>query len=338
MPRIDVIATTISGSISDWKKVERIVPLFNEHGYEDVMLHEVDSHLDARKAACAALKAGGKIPISAGGSGTFRAVLEGCIDSQVELSDIRLGFLRKGSADLIGKVLNMPDNIEDAITTFAESISSDTYLLADVLNASSQKSKEVPRHFIGYGGTEIFGRIPYYTENRYTKYYKGILSQCMGDMGPFSTGMLLSLMERITKSPFRKKIHWQIIADGKLVAEGSYQALILVNGYLGPDLAFSDQPLGSSEFYLFGIQDKGAIKLLSQVKQARNGTIINDPLRWGFEFFCIRKKLDLIPNCHTPFPVNVDGSTFIAEKSMSFERVAKVPLIKKTQKHHHINI
>ena len=98
MPRIDVIATTISGSVSDWKKVKRIVPLFAQHGYEDVRLHEVDSHTEARKVACDALKAGGKIPISAGGSGTFRAVLEGCIDSEVELSDIRLGFLRKGSA------------------------------------------------------------------------------------------------------------------------------------------------------------------------------------------------------------------------------------------------
>jgi diacylglycerol kinase family enzyme len=331
MPRIDVIATTISGSISDWKKVKRIIPLFAKHGYEDVTLYEVNSHSDARKAACDALKAGGKIPISAGGSGTFRAVLEGCIDSQVELSDIRLGFLRKGSADLIGKVLNIPDDIEEAIEVFAESISSDTYLLADILNASSKASKEVPRHFIGYGGAEIFGRIPYYTENRYTKFYKGILSQFMGDMGPFSTGMLLSLVEKIIQSPFRKKKHWQIIADGKLAAEGSYQALILVNGYLGPDLAFSDKPLGLSEFYLFGMQDRGVIKLFSQAKHARNGSIIKDPLRWGLESICVKKKLELVPDCDTTFPINVDGSTFIARKSMLFERLAKIPLIKKME-------
>ena len=329
MPRIDVIATTISGSISDWKKVERIIPLFAEHGFGDVRLHEVNSHSDARKAACDALKAGGKIPISAGGSGTFRAVLEGCIDSKVELSDIRLGFLRKGSADLIGKVLNMPDNIEDAIAAFAGSISSDTNLLADILKASSKAGGETPRHFIGYGGAELFGRIPYYTENRYTKFYKGILSQFMGDMGPFSTGMGLSLIEKIVKSPFRKTKHWQIIADGKLAAEGAYQALIIVNGYLGPDLAFSDKPLGSGQFYLFGLQDRGIIKLFSQAKHARNGSIIKDPLRWGLESISVKRKLELVPDCDTPFPVNVDGSTFIAERSMLFERVAKIPLITK---------
>jgi len=151
----------------------------------------------------------------------------------------------------------------------------------------------------------------------------------MGDMGPFSTGMLLSLMEKIIKSPFRKKKQWQIIADGKLVAEGSYQALILVNGYLGPDLAFSDKPLGSGEFYLFGMQDRGVKKLFSQAKHARNGSIIKDPLRWGLESICVNKKLELIPDCDTPFPVNVDGSTFIAQKSMLFERLAKIPLIKR---------
>ena len=69
MPRIDVIATTISGSISDWKKVERIIPLFKDHGYRDVRLIEVDSHEEARKAANASLKDGCRFPLSAGGSG-----------------------------------------------------------------------------------------------------------------------------------------------------------------------------------------------------------------------------------------------------------------------------
>ena len=327
MPRIDVIATTISGSISDWKKVERIVPLFAEHGFADVHLHEVDSHPQARQAACAALQTGGRIPISAGGSGTFRAVLEGCIDSQVDLADIRLGFLRKGSADLIGKVLNMPDDIEQAIQVFAHSIKADSYLEADILNASSPGSGEVPRHFIGYGGAEIFGRIPYYTENRYTKLYKGILSQCFGDLGPFTTGMLLALMEKILKSPFRKQRQWQIRADGQLAGQGPYQAIIVVNGYLGPNLAFSDQPLGSGAFYVFGLQDRGITKLLGQVKRARNGSIVKDPQRWGLESICVREELEFIPDSDRPFPVNVDGSTFMAEQSMVFKRMGKVPLI-----------
>jgi diacylglycerol kinase family enzyme len=327
MKRIDVIATTISGSIADWKKVERIVPLFAEHGYSDVRLHKVDSHAAARAAACTALEEGGCIPISAGGSGTFRAVLEGCIDSGVELAAVRLGFLRKGSADLIGKVLDMPDEIESAIQVFAQSITADCCLPADILRAGSPSGGEVPRHFIGYGGAELFGRIPYYTENRYTKYYKGILSQIFGDLGPFMTGTALALMERLLKAPFRRKTRWQILADGQSVADDEFQAIILVNGYLGPELPYSDQPLGSGEFYCFGLQDRGAARLPAQIKHARDGSIMDDPERWGLVSIVAKDRLELIPGHNKPFPVNVDGGTFIAQKSMLFERVGQIPLI-----------
>jgi len=327
MKRIDIIATTISGSVADWKKVERIVPLFAEHGYSDVRLHEVDSHAAARAAACVALGAGGRIPISAGGSGTFRAVLEGCIDSDIELADVRLGFLRKGSADLIGKVLDMPDEIESAIQVFADSITADRYLPADILRASSESSGEDPLHFIGYGGAELFGRIPHYTENRYTKYYKGILSQFFGDLGPFMTGTALALMERLLKAPFRRKTRWRIMADGRLAAEDAFQAIILVNGYLGTDLPYSDQPLDSGEFYCFGVRNLGASKLLPQIKHARDGSIMDDPERWGLVPIVAKDRLELIPNHGKPFPVNVDGGTFMAQETMLIERIGKIPLI-----------
>ncbi len=327
MKRIDVIATTISGSIADWKKVERIVPLFAEHGYSDVRLHEVDSHAAARAAACSVLREGGRIPVSAGGSGTFRAVLEGCVDSGVELAEIRLGFLRKGSADLIGKVLDMPDEIESAIRVFADSITADRHLPADILCASSPASNEVPRHFIGYGGAELFGRIPYYTENRYTKYYKGILSQFFGDLGPFMTGVALALMERLFKTPFCRKTRWKIMADGQLVEEDAFQAIMLVNGYLGPELPYSDQPLGSGEFYCYGLRNLGASKLPPQIKRARDGSIMNDAERWGLVPVTAKERLELIPDHAKPFPVNVDGGTFMAKEAVCFERVGQIPLI-----------
>jgi len=328
MPRIDVIATTISGSIADWKKVEKIIPLFNKHGFGDVHLIEVDSHEAAREEAKKSLLSGCKILISAGGSGTFRAVLEGCLESQVGLFEIRLGFLRKGSADLIGKVLQMPDEIENAIQVLAESLTQDCYLSADVLHAACETSEEIPRHFIGYGGAEIFGRIPYYTENRYIKYYKGVLGQIFGDLGPFTTGMTLSLLERIIKIPFSKKKYWRIYTDGDIKAEGYYHAIILVNGYLGPDLPFSDKSLASGEFYVFGLKDMGLFKLFSQAKHARMGTIVNDPERWGLEAITAENKIELVCNSDIPFPVNVDGSTFIATNTMTFSRVAKIPLLK----------
>ena len=41
----------------------------------------------------------------------------------------------------------------------------------------------------------------------------------------------------------------------------------------------------------------------------------------------IHDILELIPNHNKPFPVNVDGGTFMAKESMLFERVGKIPLI-----------
>ena len=69
-PEIDVIATSISGSIEDWGKVRRIVPLFNSHGFSNVSLYEVDSHKDARKQACESVCNGRRITTSTIDNGT----------------------------------------------------------------------------------------------------------------------------------------------------------------------------------------------------------------------------------------------------------------------------
>jgi len=326
---IDVIATTISGSIQDWGKVERIVPLFREHGFDGVELHAVDSHTAARAKARRVVADGTRIVISAGGSGTFRAVLEGCIDSGVPLGDIRLGFLRKGSADLIGKVLEMPDAIEEAIAVFAESIRSGTTTPCDVLRAEAVGSDEPPRHFVGYGGAEVFGRIPYFTENRFMKWYKGVLSQFFGDLGPFTTGMSLATIERLCKGPFGGRGRWDISTDGKRVAEGRYHALVVVNGYLGPDLAFTRDPLGSGHFHLFALRDLGLWKLPQQLVSARTGAVTDDPEHWGMESFVARDSLELSP-ARTPFAANVDGSTLMCPRSLRVSRVDRVALISRS--------
>lgn len=327
MKRIDVIATSISGSISDWSKVRRIVPLFKELGFDNVNLHETDSHQDAREVACRVILEGGRHPISAGGSGTFRAVLEGCIDSEVKADDIRLGFLRKGSADLIGKVLGMPDEIENAIRVFAEAIQTDTILPADILTACSRHEPNKRLNFIGYGGTGIFGRIPHFTENRFIKYYKGILGQMFGDLGPFKTGMILALIETALKSPFQKSQKQQIRIDDNDVAEGVYRTIIIVNGNLGPDLPFSDKPLGNKEFYVYCIQDKGFIKLLQQARHAKDGTIMNDPDQWGFESYTVGKHLIIYGDADTTFPVNIDGSTLLARTALEITRTGTISLL-----------
>jgi len=323
---IDVIATTVSGSISDWSKVERIQPLFAEHGFDDLRMHVVESHSEARMQAASVLMDGRRLLISAGGSGTFNAVLEGCCDSNVPLGEIRLGFLRKGSADLLGKVLGMPDEIEAAVAVFGQSIGAGHVMPCDVLSAQNGTGDTDPRHFVGYGGAEIFGRIPHFTENRFMKWYKGVLSQVFGDLGPFTLGMTLALIEKVLRTPFRRR-NWRILLDDQEVATGHYQALIIVNGYLGSDMPYSDDDLGSGCFHLFALRDLGVRRLIGQARHARNGSIMLDPARWGMEHFEVRGLLTLEVGGNGSFPINVDGSTLHCQGSAIFQRVDSIRLI-----------
>jgi len=307
--RIDIIATTISGSVSDWSKIKRIVPLFKEYGEEDVNLISVDCHNDARLKACELAKRGSKILISAGGSGTFNAVVEGCYDAQCDFKSLRLGFLRKGSADLIGKVLGMPDKIEEAIDVFVSSIREDKVVPCDVLLVSSERGDFVPRHFVGYGGAEVFGEVPRFTENRFIKYYKGILSQLFGDLGPFFVGTSLAVISKVIRQIGWKKRRWDIEIDGRVVSQGYYQAIMIVNGDLGPNMPFAQGvPLGSGDFYVFAIRDTGVSKLPAQLKHAWDASVLEDPDRWGFEGFCVKDKLVLRPDGESSFRFNADGS------------------------------
>lgn len=325
--RVDVIATSISGSIRDWRKVERIVPLFAARGMTDVRLRVTDSHREARAVTAAVLREGARLPISAGGSGTFNAVLEGCLDSGVPLRELRLGFLRKGSADLIGKVLGMPDEIDAAVDVFVTSIREGRTAPCDVLRAESAAGEAPPRHFVGYGGAEIFGRIPHYTENRFIKWYKGVLGQIFGDLGPFTTGMTLASLEKIAKRPFRRPRAWRLVVDGRPAAEGRYHAFILVNGYLGPELPWSRDPLGSGRFHLFALRDRGLARLPAQAWHARRADIQADPERWGLESYAVTERLELAPGDEEPFPLNVDGSTLVCRGAARVSRVDSIRLI-----------
>ena len=325
---IDVIATRISGSIGDWGKVREIVPLFRRHGRDDVSLFVVEDHAAARAAARERVERGTRVLISAGGSGTFNSVLEGCLDSGIGTRELKLGFLRKGSADLLGKVLGMPDDIESAIAVFANSLERGCTVPCDVIRAESGGEESPPRHFVGYGGAEIFGRIPHFTENRLVKYYKGVLGQFFGDLGPFFVGAMLSALENAIIPGAARKRTWRIAIDGREVASGRYRALILANGDLGPDLPWARLvPLGSDDFHLFAIRDRGILRLPAQFRRAWKGSIAGETERWGFESHRVTGTLRLAPNGHAPFPVNVDGATMICSRWADFRIADRVHLI-----------
>jgi diacylglycerol kinase family enzyme len=159
------------------------------------------------------------------------------------------------------------------------------------------------------------------------KWYKGILGQLFGDLGPFTTGMILALGERFLKAPFRRRVTWNIKADGSDIATERYHALIIVNGYLGPELPFSKDPLGSGRFHLFALRDLGNWRLLQQARLTRSGAIVNNPSRWGLEHITAQQLLELTPSSAEAFPANVDGSTLNCRQALRISRVDRIQLI-----------
>ena len=132
----------------------------------------------------------------------------------------------------------------------------------------------------------------------------------------------------VLSMPWRPHRRWRISCDGKPVAEDRYQALIIVNGYLGPNLPFAEGvPLGSGDFHLFTLRDLGTHRVFGQLKHAWDASVARDPEKWGFEGFRVTRELVLRPADDGVFPVNVDGSTMPCRGSARVAIVGQIPLL-----------
>jgi diacylglycerol kinase family enzyme len=154
------------------------------------------------------------------------------------------------------------------------------------------------------------------------------LSQLFGDMGPFFVGAVLSSLDRTLRRIAAGKREWKIVVDGEERSGGKYQAMIVVNGYLGPDLPFAGSaPLGSGRFHMYAIRDLGLLRLPGQFRRAWDASILRSPGRFGFESYEIEGEMVLSPGGGQSFPVNVDGSTLECTGQVSFRIVDRINLI-----------
>jgi len=313
-PPIEVVATTISGSLQDQRKIGRIVPQFSSRTRRPVRLHSVDSHAGAEAVAHEIVAEGGRVVVSAGGGGTFNAVLEGCHLGGHIPDDVRLAFLRKGSADLIGKVLRVPDALPEASAAIVDGIEQDRRLRADVIAVDTRGSdgETETRHMIGFGGLGIFGTVPRFTEARWIKYYKGIIGSVAGDYGPFYTGLTLATLWWYWQRLRGRIVPLVLELDGEATEPDRWTAIIVVGGDLGPDFPVGrGAPFSSGTLRVVGLRDRGLRAGLRQLRAARSGAIFGDPERYDCLIRDVRslhvRSADLQSGVDRPFPVNVDG-------------------------------
>lgn len=307
---VEVIATTMSGSFEDQRKVARIESAFQAVTNRPVRLHVAETHLDAERIAQAIVGGGGRTLVSAGGAGTFNAVLEGChLEGEIP-ADLRLAFLRKGSADLIGKVLHVPDDLEPAAAAIAASIEAGGVREADVLEVASVEADGdlAVRHIVGFGGIGVFGEVPRFTENRFVKYYKGLLGSLLGDLGPFYVGLALAVAWWSVRRILGRAPLLTVTLDGARLPAHQSLSVILLNGDLGKDFPLGrGLGLGEDKFRVVVLRHHGVRSMLRQLIGSRSGALLDDP---GTHDAIVRDVRDLVvePLGSTrPFMVNVDG-------------------------------
>ena len=323
MRSINIIATTISGSIKDWKKTGNIKSEFEKHYEGDIKVFIVDSHEKARLKAQELVQNNEQLIVSAGGSGTFASILEGCRSADGYSRDLRLAFLRKGSADLLGKVLNIPDNLADAAKVIVESFKKDTTIDSDVIEI---KINNKTYHFIGYGGLGVFGVVPFFTESRIKKYYNGILSYFFGDRGPFMFGVNLAILKFYIEELFRQT-RFNITADRFEVKHAKISNLLIMNGDLGKDYPIArGMPLGTNSFQVSVLKNKGLFTCYKQLIHAWKGDMNKYRKELGLKNI-LTQKLTINSDNSKKFMVNVDGSLHVTRDPVSYRISDQIKLI-----------
>lgn len=306
---IEIIATTMSGSMQDQQKIPSILPEFSKHTSRPVRVHAVDTHAEARAVAHEIVTHGGRIVVSAGGGGTFNAVLEGClIDGRVP-AGLRLAFLRKGSADLIGKVLAIPDTLDGAVEAILDGIDQDRCIPMDILavDTTEPDGTSQHKHMVGFGGFGAFGEVPRISESRMIKYYKGFLGSLFGDLGPFAVALTLAgISWRVQR--FLHRLPPTIVSlDGEEIGPDTFPAIVIMNGDLGHDFPLGQRlALGSGSFRVILLRYRGLRQAISQIIACRNAAILSEPDRYNAIVRTVT-RVSVHPVRALPYMVNVDS-------------------------------
>jgi diacylglycerol kinase family enzyme len=307
---IEIIATTISGSLRDQRKIGLIGPGFRSLTGTSSRVHIVDSHARAQAIAHEVVGRGARTLVSAGGAGTFNAVLEGSHLSGKIPADLRLAFLRKGSADLIGKALHIPDDLGSAAKVIVDGIEANRCTEADILTVATTNpdGSIQEKYMAGFAGLGIFGDVPRFTESRFVKIYKGVLGTLFGDLGPFYVGLVIATIAWSVRRLLGRVPPVALTLDGDELEPEVWGAIILLNGDLGRDFPLGrGLGLSSGTFRVVALRYRGFRTALRQINACRTATVLERP----GDFEAVVREVEALTAApirpSRPYMVNVDG-------------------------------
>jgi diacylglycerol kinase family enzyme/thymidylate kinase len=327
---IEIIATTMSGSLRDQRKVGSIEREFRSRTSRQARVHLASSHREAAAVTHDIVAQGGRTLVSAGGAGTFNAVLEGSHLNGDIPSDLRLAFLRKGSADLIGKTLHIPDDLPEAVEVIVDGIERNRCIDADILTveATEPDGATQQRHMVGFGGLGAFGEVPRFTETRVTKLYKGILGSLFGDLGPFYVGLTLAVVWWWLRNLFGRIPSVQLTLDEEPLPPERWGAVMVLNGDLGKDFPLGrGLSMSSGSFRVVALRYRGLRTVIRQFAACRTAAVLDDP---DAHAAVVADVHSLVARPTRPSPrymVNVDGLRMMTKGTVRVSVSGRVRLV-----------
>jgi hypothetical protein len=183
------------------------------------------------------------------------------------------------------------------------------------------------RRLVGFGGLGVFGEVPYFTESRFTKVYKGVLGSLFGDLGPFFVGLGLAMVRWQLKRILDRVPKMSLVMGEETTSMVTWITIFVLNGDLGADLPLGrDLSLGSGSFRVIAMRYGGLLNALRQILAARRGIILSEPQRYG----CMIRTVDSLrvqPRGTCPYAVNVDGGMMVALGEVSISVSGKIWLL-----------
>jgi len=115
--------------------------------------------------------------------------------------------------------------------------------------------------------------------------------------------------------------------DDEEISAETWSAVVLINGDLGADFPLGrGLPLGSKSFRVIALRYCGVREALQQLKAVQDGTILEQPERYGAVVRAVRCLL-VRPAGKNPCMVNVDGRAILTRGEVRMSVSGQVWLI-----------
>ncbi|THV23115.1 diacylglycerol/lipid kinase family protein [Peteryoungia ipomoeae] len=291
-----IIRNPVAGGARHRSRWPSVLSAFQQT-FDDLVVQESRSGVDARRLALEAANAGATLVIAAGGDGTISDVVDGILSS--DRPDSPLAFLPLGTGSDFVRNFDLPQDPQ----VLAERIAAARPRQIDAarLIASSADGKEVRRHFVNIASLGISGEIVECVNAPGARWLSGP-----------ARFLVHSLLAILRYKPYR----FEVLVDGHKVHTGSLALVAIANGgWFGGGMHVTPAAdLTDGLFDVAVMREESVFGLIGLLRSLYSAGHIGHPQL----SFHRGRQVECRPLDPARFPVEVDGEqpitgAFVAE-------------------------